>query len=376
MSHISAVSQRPLIVDLPPRKIVSLFGGRPESTPRWRDFDNKKRRLVFEPNTSMIALQEAFELELCEAVRGMGDEGKRLETLPSARGCVRGYNHVLNAREHENGKYFYITDLRNAFANVDLVRLAGLVTYIFWFEELGALFDLRLVVHGQNGWKALLGDGRFQRTYSFLSAFFSGLRGTGLAFGGPASPYLFNLYCEVYVDEPIRAYLQRMGGWHVDRGMTREECLPWRTTYTRYVDDLVFSRGRAVWSDMRKRIRSIIADAGFEVKHGKSRVLCRDQGVVTVTKVGLAPGDGAARLVFGRAKARQLEGALGRYEKRPEFTNPNKVAGLVGQFIYFTKMKNEHTQSEIALLHRCKDFERVAADDPRLGKKWRLERSR
>jgi hypothetical protein len=70
----------------------------------------------------------------------------------------------------------------------------------------------------------------------FVHMAFGGEGGRGLAVGGPVSPYLLNLYCEVFLDSSDHGSTWKSSE---DRRDPDKEIL-----YTRYVDDLVFSSNR------------------------------------------------------------------------------------------------------------------------------------
>mgnify|MGYP001607482921 CR=1 FL=1 len=78
----------------------------------------------------------------------------------------------------------------------------------------------------------------------------------GLIQGAPASHILFNLYCAEILDEPLREYCQKNN-----------------LTYTRYVDDLLFSDSERIGKKRRRAVRDVIKTCGFVIKERKVRLL-------------------------------------------------------------------------------------------------------
>ncbi len=271
-----------------PLPLANTVGGRPHIDFSWKRDANGKRRLIGNPNKPMRKLHELFGRYLKAGIEAMGDDNHPLIRLPSSSAFVKGTNPLKNAERHRDGKFFYITDVKDAYPSVDLERLAALVVYVRRYHEYKLDFSLRAL--GQN--PALAGELREDRLFpsvlAFLESFCSGPRGEGLAVGGPLSPYLFNLYCEVFSDQNLRRV-----------------CAKYGITFTRYADDNVFSRQKPIIGDIRRELRRCIDRAGFEVNHRKSRVLSREMGVVHVTKIGLR-GDpsvpGKTILVFPKKK--------------------------------------------------------------------------
>jgi hypothetical protein len=193
---------------------------------------------------------------------------------------------------------------------------------------------------------------------------FGGMYGDGLAVGGNLSPYLLNLYCEVFLDSRLREKFAK----------AEDKLAPERTiTYTRYVDDLVFSRGILISIDTRREIRNYIEEAGFEINHRKSRVLARKMGTVFVTKQGLGEsmeeelmGDEDAEesgknlpavLVFPQKKRRRIHGIIGSY-LAPKFWNdaPEVVRGLIAEFLHYYKNVETKTKTDAKTFALCKQF--------------------
>ena len=315
------------------------FGGYPTI-----DFESRlvrgKRRLIGIPNRPMRSLHQHFDQFLRAVIRKLDSTGYGVRKLPSAFGCVKKSNPLRNAAQHRMGKYFYITDLTDAYHTVSLPRLAMLQTLLIHAEECADEFSL--MHFGQNDQASRLEcHPSYQPILDFLRAYFSGQHDTGLAIGGPLSPYLMNLYCEVYIDAPLRRL-----------------CEPRRITYTRYVDDLVFSSESLIGAETRRRIRRIIESGGFTVNRRKSKVQAIAIGQVSITQIGLAfEGEGMpARYVFSQRKRRKLHGIIHSYLTYG-MDWPEKVSGYVAEFLYYYKNVAVKTATDRKTFELCKRFQ-------------------
>lgn len=319
--------------------ILGNVGGRPRIDFYWKEVSGK-RRLIGNPNTPMRILHQLFGKQIMDGVMSTGDNGYGVRNLPSATGCVEDSNPTLNAKRHSKGKFFYITDLRDAYSSVDLERLALLLVFLDQYRQFDETISLKFFA--EDGEKdKLRALPVYREMRSFLQCHFAGIHGKGIAVGGPLSPYLMNLYCEVYLDARVRYWCERRN-----------------IVYTRYVDDLVFSREVLISSVERKEIRQFVAVAGFTVNHRKSKVLALSQGTVFVTKVGLAaqPDAPVARLVFPQKKRRRLRNAILNYLTH-QMDWPEHVSGLVAEFLYYYKNVPEKTSTDRKTFALCRAFE-------------------
>ncbi len=337
----------------------------------------KKRRLIGSPNPAMERLHTLFKNELEKAIERMGRENTyTLRYLPSSTGCVPGSNQLKNIKRHEMGEYFYITDFQNAYQSVDLDRLTVLLVYIFKYAHWRADYSLRQLARNELAQFAIKDDPLFKGMRSFVNIAFAGLRVQGLAVGGPLSPYLLNLYCEVYLDSRLRDHFERKElRSHPEKSVV----------IGRFVDDLVISRGTLISSDARREIRMMINDAGFQVKHLKSKVLKRSMGTVFITGLGLrsppreddVEEDGVIMeegiLVFPRKKRRRIEGAMKSYLKPvpprlgsgtslPGYWNdsPEQVLGLAAEFVHYYSNVRTPNKSDERTMNLYKQFLEVA----------------
>lgn len=214
----------------------SLFDRNPVSRRR-------KRRRIWRPNPAMVLLHQRFIRYL---------RGLRVD-LTYATGAVKNGSPRNNISRHRRNRFFYLTDLENAYQSVQIKKL---------FEVLCRLDP------------TINQDKRESRVFNeFLEHLFCSPR-IGLYIGAPASPDLFNIYCAVLLD-------QKLG----------EFCRKHHLTYTRYLDDLTFSSRRCrIGKKKRKAIRSIIEEAGFMVSHKKSQVLDLIRGSIEICGIGLEFG--------------------------------------------------------------------------------------
>lgn len=346
---------------LHPKTIGSSCSGQPTMDFEWRDVRGK-RRIIGIPNGPMRHLHQTFGAYLQETIRATSRDGYGVRKLPSSFGCVPGSNPMRNASEHQKGQWcFYITDLFDAYGHVSIERLALFTTFILRYED---YFDVLSL-----GWfglddrvECLMDDWAFDPIQSFLQTHFAGQYGRGLAVGGPLSPYLMNLYCEVFVDMPLRKF-----------------CEPRKITYTRYVDDLVFSAKHFIGSETRAKIRTIIERSGFDVNHRKSWVRLHSMGQATVTKWGIErqTENGLVRITYPQRKRRRLHGIIHSYlhYAKTGFDWPEKVSGYVAEFLHYYKTAARAgmlTATDHKTMELCQQFK--AEWDTHGGPKYHLSR--
>ena len=340
----------------------------------------------------MRILHKLFGEHLQEAIKKMGrKETYGLRYLPSATGFVRGSNPLLNAKKHEGSEFFYITDFKDAYPSVDLHRLAILLTYIEYYDYYGVDYSLRTFSQNELAQYEISCDPTFQQMEGFVQIAFGGLYGKGLAIGGPLSPYLLNLYCEVFVDSPLRFYFFK-------REDVRD---PHRSIiFTRFADDLTFSSKEFIGANMRKDIRRIINNAGFEINLKKTFIYKRSMGTVFITKLGIRTEhevvekeeearekDKVGILTFSQKKRRCINGILqsflkpvpqkeGASTKVMGYQNdsPEIVSGMIAEFLYYFKNVEKPTESNKKTFALCKEFERIATPYLRKVQKVREEK--
>ena len=263
----------------------------------------RKNRKLCKPNRPMRILHR----RIIESVRSLPID------LSSSTACRPGDSPVKNINRHRHRRYFYITDLHNAYPNVNSRRLA---------EVLMSL-DLSL-------------NGRMEILLAFLSRFCFTSEG-GLAIGLPASPDLFNLYAAVLIDTPMR-----------------ELCERYRLTYTRYLDDLTFSAEEPIGVRKRKELRKVICAAGFAVQHRKSQVCYLKKGPIFINGIGL---DETGRVFIPRRYLRFIDGRLHFALKPNSSVGLPVIAGLMG--VFHSLEISFFNQIEVKTLERCRRFKQL-----------------
>lgn len=308
-----------------------------------------KWRLIANPNKASRQLHHLFLEALRFALSKMKNEARALITLPSATAFKPESWYVQNAEAHLQGEHFFITDVHNAYASVKLEYLSELLVYIFHYEEHSALFGHDAILHSGSLKSDLVADPLYAPLLQFLRVYFAGKFGEGLVFGGVASPFLFNLFMEAFVDSPLRYLIAKR---------LRHE----RITYTRYADDLVFSSKGYIGPDLRKRIEKVLARIGLSLNRQKTKVLRRAQGTVFVTKVGLERVK--PELVFPKVKRKALRNRLhlflsGQAPERDENNclYVNSLRGYIADFLGYIKARGVPTKSDEKLLVLCRQFE-------------------
>lgn len=374
--------------DWNPLSLINQTGQLPSFDFEWR-LIGKKYRHIAKPNNAMCALHNDFKVLLIEAIEAMGPrENTRLKTLPSARACREGDNPLKNAQEHTGSEYFYITDFEEAYKNLDLESLAAIFVYIFKHEYYSGMgYGLHDLARTFLLLPEIEVDPVFQEMKSFVQIAFGGHGGKGLAFGGPLSPFVFNLYCEVFLDDRLRSYLGKFS----DREQPERNFV-----YTRYLDDLVISRNIPINVHIRGSIRRYIGEAGFPINHMKSRVLIRSKGTVFVTKIGLRTLDPIPQgenenvvrfsksvLVFPQKKRRRIHHIIKSFFKLSSALpgqsasywndNPERITGIIAEFLHFIKNVEKPTASDRKTLLLCKQFEKEAHPDLRNMRKARAK---
>jgi len=219
-----------LLVDLPGEPAFQPFVFR-ETNPR----SAKQRRRVYAPNDAMRLVHQ----RLIEWLRGFEI------SMPFAYGSVPGRNPWGNVNRHRDHRYFYVTDLDDAYGHLTGPLMTSVLVEI----------SPGLRRHQEE----VIG---FLRQYCFTD--------DGLIVGAPASPDLFNLYGAIRLDQPLEEIAKRH-----------------RLRYSRYLDDLTFSADNPIGSKKRREIRQILEQAEMRVNHAKSRVVDLREGPVVITGIGL-----------------------------------------------------------------------------------------
>lgn len=204
-----------------------------------------KKRRIANPNRAM----RTVHARLLHGFRQLGIK------LPSATGGITGssplknldYHRRKRGDKHRFNRYFYLLDLKNAFPSIDNEKLIEIVASLFP-QELNEVVTRILNMYCLSTRDKI----------------------KGLIVGAPASPYLFNLYCEVMVDQQLRAL-----------------CEQYQLSYSRYLDDFAFSSTQPIGEHKRRMIREIIMNAGFLINHKKCQVYDLSKGSVIINGIGV-----------------------------------------------------------------------------------------
>lgn len=243
-----------------------------------------KQRIIANPTHALRELHYAL-------LRCIEKEGW---TLPSAH-AQRARSIMSNVEPHLTASHFYLLDFAHAFGSVSASALADALQ--FRMPTLGKVREVET----------------FLRRYCFVPRH-------GLAQGGPASSFLFELYCEWEVDAAIRRYLHNLQRDH--RMMI---------AYTRYVDDLTFSAHAEIPPWVRRDIRELCTRAGFTVNHRKSLVGAAGDMAVEITGVRiLRPGHAMPAVEFCNNFERTIDTYLATL-----FVDPDpRINGMIEHYVH------------------------------------------
>lgn len=260
----------------------------------------EKQRVISKPNKAMREVHRRF-LELI-----------RFDTI----GMTAHSSPLSNVKTHEKNRFFYQTDIKEAYRNVPL---EGMVSV--------------LLRHHPEWEKETLKP--FLERYCFSPS-------GGLVTGAPASPKLFDVYAYKFLDEPL-----------IDVWMPLPPNRP-RTgrLYTRYRDDLTFSSPEPIPASLRKKIREVIERAGFQVNHRKSTVKDLKKGRIVICGVGLEYREGkSARIFLPGHYLAKLQGMLHLAVKGQIHINPQVIEGMHGVFCsVYGKRGRKRTKDGLLIL--------------------------
>jgi len=175
---------------------------------------------------------ESLHKKVIDILRSDSNRSVRRRSLKYSTSSNKGDSPLRNIKFHRENRFFYLIDFANAFKNVDCGILAKV---LLEFKPFAAY--------------------RLSEVESFVSEHFMDPRG-GLAQGGNASSILFNIYTGLCIDINLSPILDRYG-----------------ITYTRYVDDLIFSSKKPITGSDRREIRRVIEEADFWINHKKCQVV-------------------------------------------------------------------------------------------------------
>jgi RNA-directed DNA polymerase len=273
------------LLDVPEKQLNYYLYILPEHQ-RYKRFEIPKKRggsrEIFAPATALKVVQQKLN-QVLQSV---------YEVKPSAHGFVPEKSIVSNAQPHARKKYVLNLDLKDFFPSINFGRVRGLFMGYPYHRNHEVATTLAQI------------------------CCFNGY----LPQGAPTSPIISNMLCA-----KLDAQLQRLAK-------------KYRSTYTRYADDITFSTSRpnfpaslAYFSDdignvqIGDELKSIIQENGFEIHEQKSRlqINSRRQEVTGLT-VNVFPN-------VKRDFVREIRGMLHAWEKygykAAENTYRQKYAG-------------------------------------------------
>ena len=135
------------------------------------------------------------------------------------------------------------------------------------------------------------------------------------------------MYASEFIDKPILSLWPPYVGDNAGEFKSLHKC------YTRYFDDLTFSSQSPISSEMRKKIRAIIENAGFRVNHRKSSVSDITKRPVVITGVGLAYNPhGRARFFLPRHYLSRIKGMLLLAIRNDPRISRSQIEGMMGTY--------------------------------------------
>lgn len=303
----------------------------------------RKRRHIGAPNDSARMLHKLFRGWLQKACLAHEKLGRFLVPA-SATAFTPGSSPLKNVTTHLSSQYFYTVDLKDAYSSIDTGLIALILTAIVRYDDYQEdfndfLWQASFSGHNKNTLEKVALDPLYLRMQKFVDTFCRDANGRGLITGGPISPFLFNLFYEAVLDSALRRICAK---------------LLRKVRYTRYADDLVFSRTtQPIFSAIRMEIRNVIATSGI-VNHRKSRVLDRRNGVVFITGFGISP---EGKVVFPQKKRTRLRGMLRTAFRRPHEANVSVISGHVAHFREYLRVV-QPTPGDKRLLALIQKFEK------------------
>ncbi|HPF38416.1 MAG TPA: reverse transcriptase family protein [Phycisphaerae bacterium] len=297
-------------ISIPRLKFLAYHSDAPQRT-HYVSFRVPKKsggeRLLSAPHEAMDAAQR-WILENVLAKVGTHD---------AAHGFVAGRSTVTNAAPHVGANTLVNVDLTDFFPSITFPRVMGMFRSLGFSPAVATIFALLCTESPRSEMKY---EGR---------AYFAATGPRALPQGACTSPAISNLIARG-IDQRLAGIARKLG-W----------------TYTRYADDLSFSRrdaGDAHVGYLLARIRHIAQDEGFEVNEKKTRVLRPNQRQVVT---GLVVND---RINVPRKEVRRIRAILHR-AKREGLARQNREnhpffeSWLRGMIAYITMVNPSLGQS-------------------------------
>lgn len=259
---------------------------------------NGKLKVLCKPNDSLRELHKG----LIQAINDSGFIAESDYAWQSGRTMFQHFaNHVdRRGRGGSFHQHWFIVDVKDAFENVNLRLLA-------WF-----LFEILYQ------WTPFKPDD----LYLFLEKFFSHRETQGLARGLPASPVLFNVFMEKWIDSQLRYFSQKLG-----------------ITYSRYGDDLVFSRNKKPISQKEKELLVSCISPWLPVNEAKTRSYdLKRIKEFFLHSIGLRNGSHGAEIFYSQKTLLKVKGMLTQKLYGKYFEGENVLLGYLG-FIQIKRWK-------------------------------------
>lgn len=212
-----------------------------------------KLRRIDAPNDAMRIVHWGLSDYLLEILlRSLDEKLKRMSTAYWPMSSMRA-----GVEQHASSRFFFVTDLRNAYGSVHGDSLVRRIGQMDW-ELCSSAEDKRTSEQ-----RRTVGIARFLKKHCLTKQ-------GGLRFGGPASPILFNAYCS----EELDPCLLDVADAH-------------NATVTRYADDIVLSSRSPLSERTRKTLLHAIRLSGFEPNEKKTWYRDLMHEAVTITGVRL-----------------------------------------------------------------------------------------
>jgi hypothetical protein len=277
--------------------------------PKWRIFwarkpgKKKYRRLCVPVGKKMKEILNVLK----SRVKGLSGE------MPSATGFRDGISILDSVCRHQSrfrktkvfNRFIVILDLKNAYRSVDAVELTSVLAKINPRQFSGYL-----------------------RTKKFIEGYCLDPEYGGVAMGAPSSNDLFNVYCEYVIDQKLRLICKEFG-----------------LTYTRYVDDLMFSSRHVITTEIRRRLRQVLTDAGFRINDKKAKVYDLRKGPVVVNGIGITY---EGRTFLPREILISIRGKI-HCALKGEPVNLYKIHGLMGVYKNMTDLSKLNSTEKAVL---------------------------
>lgn len=237
----------------------------------------------------------------------------KIPTHEAAHGFVKQRSVITNATHHVGKEIVMNMDIKDFFPSITYPRIKGL------FKMMGYSRSVATIL-------ALLVSECPRATVKFDDNIYHVATGSrALPQGACASPAISNL-CSWKLDKRLQGLSAKLG-W----------------TYTRYADDMTFSKGTGAKDQvgyLMARIRHILKEEGFELNKGKTRVLQRNTAQ-TVTGITVNDRTNVARKDIRRIRAILHNGKNTGLQSQNRDNHPDFRAYLSGWIAYISMVAPE-----------------------------------